>query len=246
MRSSRWFDALRGVAALLLGVGVAHLVAALTDPARSPLAVAGGVVVRSVPTWLEQIAIQRLGTNDKPVLLASLGIALLVAGACAGLLARRSRLAGTLLLGTVATMSVVAALLAPVSGPADAVPSLVGAVVAVAAFLILTRQHVGDGAAVEGGERAGAASRRTVLLGVLAVGAGAAVAAGAGEAVRRAKDVQAAARRAIRLPAPADPAPPLPGSVEVGVDGVTPFRVPAADFYRVDTALVVPQVDPST
>ena len=56
----------------------------------------------------------------------------------------------------------------------------------------------------------------------------------------------AAALRDVVLPAPVDPAVALPGDVEVGVPGVTPFRVANADFYRVDTALVVPQIDPAT
>ena len=50
-----------------------------------------------------------------------------------------------------------------------------------------------------------------------------------------------ASRASVRLPAPASPEPPLPAGVEVGVPGVAPFRVPAADFYRIDTALVVPR-----
>ena len=242
MRRPRTLDALRGVVALLLGVGTAHLVAALTDPARSPLAVAGGVVVRIVPTWLEQLAVQRLGTNDKPALLAGLGVAVLVAGACAGLLARRSRVAGTVLVLLVAGTAVVAALVAPVAVPLDALPSALGAVVAVAAFLLLTRPPRDE---VDEAPSAGPA-RRTVVVGVLAVAAGALLAAGAGETVRRGREAQAALRRAIRLPAPADPAAALPADVEVGVADVTPFRVPPADFYRVDTALVVPQVDPGT
>ena len=47
------------------------------------------------------------------------------------------------------------------------------------------------------------------------------------------------------LPAAARPGPPLPprgAGVEVGVPGVAPFVTPNAGFYRIDTALVVPQV----
>ena len=43
-----------------------------------------------------------------------------------------------------------------------------------------------------------------------------------------------------------DPAPPLPDGVDLGVDGISPFFTPNADFYRVDTALEVPVVDPET
>jgi DMSO/TMAO reductase YedYZ molybdopterin-dependent catalytic subunit len=51
------------------------------------------------------------------------------------------------------------------------------------------------------------------------------------------------ARRRVALPAPASPAPPLTGHPDLGKSGI-PWRTPNADFYRVDTALSVPQIDP--
>ena len=44
-------------------------------------------------------------------------------------------------------------------------------------------------------------------------------------------------RESVRLPAPTEPAPPLPAGVEPG------FVTADPDFYRVDTALTVPRVD---
>ena len=38
----------------------------------------------------------------------------------------------------------------------------------------------------------------------------------------------------------------MPAGVDVGVDGVGPWLTPAGEFYRIDTALTVPSVDPST
>jgi DMSO/TMAO reductase YedYZ molybdopterin-dependent catalytic subunit len=54
-----------------------------------------------------------------------------------------------------------------------------------------------------------------------------------------------AARTAIRFPRPADPAPPLPAGVSLPVRGISSFITPNSQFYRVDTALLVPEVDPS-
>jgi DMSO/TMAO reductase YedYZ molybdopterin-dependent catalytic subunit len=53
------------------------------------------------------------------------------------------------------------------------------------------------------------------------------------------------ARSAIRFPRPAVPAPPLPAGVNLPVPGISPFVTPNGQFYRVDTALLLPQVDPS-
>jgi DMSO/TMAO reductase YedYZ molybdopterin-dependent catalytic subunit len=58
-------------------------------------------------------------------------------------------------------------------------------------------------------------------------------------------DVEAL-RAALRLPTPADPAPAAPASADLNIDGIPPFITPNADFYRIDTALSVPYVDPDT
>ncbi|MCH0543127.1 molybdopterin-dependent oxidoreductase, partial [Streptomyces sp. MUM 203J] len=53
-------------------------------------------------------------------------------------------------------------------------------------------------------------------------------------------------REAVRLPAPASPAPAVSPRVRARFAGVSPFVTPNEDFYRVDTALVVPKVDAGT
>jgi DMSO/TMAO reductase YedYZ molybdopterin-dependent catalytic subunit len=56
----------------------------------------------------------------------------------------------------------------------------------------------------------------------------------------------AAARTAIRFPRPAVPAPPLPAGSNLNIPGLSSFITPDSSFYRVDTALLVPQVDPAS
>ncbi|PWR13403.1 molybdopterin-binding oxidoreductase [Micromonospora acroterricola] len=55
-----------------------------------------------------------------------------------------------------------------------------------------------------------------------------------------------AAREAIRLPAPVAPAPALPAGADLSMAQLAPYVTPNSGFYRIDTALVVPQVDPAT
>ncbi|MFD7861143.1 molybdopterin-dependent oxidoreductase, partial [Streptomyces sp. NPDC059783] len=52
-----------------------------------------------------------------------------------------------------------------------------------------------------------------------------------------------ASRRDLVLPVPDSPARPVPPGADLRVRGLGPFTTPAGDFYRVDTALVVPRVD---
>jgi DMSO/TMAO reductase YedYZ molybdopterin-dependent catalytic subunit len=51
-----------------------------------------------------------------------------------------------------------------------------------------------------------------------------------------------ASRARVRLPAPASPAPPLPAGYQYRIEGLTPFITSDTGFYRVDTALALPQV----
>ena len=106
---------------------------------------------------------------------------------------------------------------------------------------------VADGTSRREGARppAGGASRRSFLTLATAAGTVAAVAALAGRVVASVRDV-ASARAAVLLPAPARAAAPLPAGVSLDVPGITPFTVANADFYRIDTALSLPQVDPAT
>ena len=54
------------------------------------------------------------------------------------------------------------------------------------------------------------------------------------------------ARAALRFPRPAVPAPPLPAGSNLNIPGLSSFITPNDSFYRVDTALLLPQVDPAT
>jgi len=53
------------------------------------------------------------------------------------------------------------------------------------------------------------------------------------------------ARSALRFPRAAVTVPPVPAGADLQVPGLSSFITPNAEFYRVDTALFVPQVDPS-
>jgi DMSO/TMAO reductase YedYZ molybdopterin-dependent catalytic subunit len=56
----------------------------------------------------------------------------------------------------------------------------------------------------------------------------------------------AAEQAALRLPAPAVPARALPARADLRIPGLSPFVTPNSAFYRVDTAIVLPQVPPSS
>ena len=88
---------------------------------------------------------------------------------------------------------------------------------------------------------AGASSRRRFLIVSGAVAAGAALATTAGRALRTRFDASTS-RNAVVLPKVATPLLEAPATVAADAPGISPFFTPNANFYRVDTALAVPQV----
>ncbi|MGH3152478.1 MAG: molybdopterin-dependent oxidoreductase, partial [Streptosporangiaceae bacterium] len=90
----------------------------------------------------------------------------------------------------------------------------------------------------------GPARRRFLTASGLAVATAAAGALAGRELITR-HDV-GAARAALRFPKPAVPAPPLPPGSDLNIPGLSSFITPDSSFYRVDTALLLPEVDPAT
>ncbi|HEY5400192.1 MAG TPA: molybdopterin-dependent oxidoreductase [Trebonia sp.] len=88
------------------------------------------------------------------------------------------------------------------------------------------------------------ADRRTFLVTAGVTVAAAAIGEVAGRSFATRKNVSAA-QAAVRFPRAAVKAPPLPAGVNLPVPGISPFITPNGQFYRVDTALIVPQVDPT-
>jgi DMSO/TMAO reductase YedYZ molybdopterin-dependent catalytic subunit len=93
-------------------------------------------------------------------------------------------------------------------------------------------------------DRPGSGRRQFLVAGSVAV-----VAAGATGLVGRALGERTSvsqARAAVRLPPPVQRAPGLPAGTDLRIPGLSPFVTPNGSFYRVDTALVLPEVAPSS
>ena len=232
--------ALAGVAAAAAGIGAAELTALLISPRSSPLFAAGSLVIDLAPSWLKDAVIGLFGTADRIVIIVSVALLVLVLAALAGLLESSRPPWGRVLLGAVAGLALLAAITRADASPTWAVPSLLAAGVGVPLLARLSRQA--DAVADEG-ERG--PSRRTFLVSsglALTLGVLAAVAARAA-----ASGIQAveAARRLFPLPDPAVPAPPAPAGAALEVPGLAPLITPNEHFYRIDTALIVPSIDPA-
>jgi DMSO/TMAO reductase YedYZ molybdopterin-dependent catalytic subunit len=87
--------------------------------------------------------------------------------------------------------------------------------------------------------------RRSFLTASAVAVAAGGVAALAGRGLTERSNVSSALSH-IRFPRAAHPVPPLPPGTDFGIKGLSSFITPNSDFYRVDTALILPQVAPQT
>ncbi|MFF8602362.1 molybdopterin-dependent oxidoreductase [Streptomyces sp. NPDC015232] len=245
--TDRLLAALAGILAGYGGLAVAALVAVLVRPEAGPVPAVGDAVVDRTPAAVKDWAIRTFGESDKAVLEAGILVLLALLAAALGLLAVRrgaAALTGVALLGGLGAL---AAVTRPDStSAADALPSLLGAATAATVLYVLATRLTRPRPATTRTTTARSDRRGFLLAGAgVAVGATAATLAARGLGSTRSEHA-AASRSALRLPRPASPAPAVPPGARLPVEGISSFVTPNEDFYRVDTALVVPRVDADT
>lgn len=210
--------------ALFVSMGiVAALVAAGTGllARRRPAAASAVIVLLGVGMSASVLSRPATGALDVvPTLI----------GTVAGILALRY-LAG---LAAAATTSA-AATSAAATAPADDASAASGT----AAPTEATRRG-GRGAVASA-----SSSRRGFLLGSAVGVVGAAAMVAGGRALSAVLNTAQATREALRLPRPVKQAIELPDGVGADVKGMPPFVTPNGNFYRIDTALAVPRIDPA-
>jgi len=245
-RAATWTvpGAVIGLITAGLAVGVGEFAAAWSGPQTAPAIAVGSAAIDLTPTPLKEYAVRHFGTNDKLVLLTGIYVTLGLIAVAAGVVALRRLAVGAGLVALFGAVGAWAALSRPTSRGGDLWPSLLGAAAAVVAMVLLVRSY--QAARVEeGGSGAwlGQDRRRFLALAVGTAGAAAATGLVGRVAVDRRYNV-AVKRAKVRIPAPAVRAPAIPAGVHPNVAGLSDFITPNSDFYRVDTALVLPQVDP--
>jgi DMSO/TMAO reductase YedYZ molybdopterin-dependent catalytic subunit len=247
---------------LVTGTGLAagELVVGLVSGSASAVVPVGQVVIDHVPPSVKSWAIDQFGTADKAVLVVGTLLVLSVVGAVVGSLAVRGRRIEAAIVTTAVGLVGAAAVLArPAPTLAKTLPAIVGTLASIAALWVLTGgwrravssrpADVADVADVDVVDvpvvSMVGVDRRGLLQSAVAVGSLAAIAGGLGRVLQRRYDISDE-RAALALPSADDAVAGLPADVELAVPGITPFVVPNDGFYRIDTAIVVPQVERSS
>ncbi len=202
---------------------------------RNPVLDVGDRVIDAAPPFLKDFAIATFGTNDKLALLIGIGIFLVGFSATVGVMALRRRLAfglaGIGLFGVAGFVSAVSG-----TGSVGAgLPALLGAAAGAGVLISFGRMANRD--------PADASADRRLFLSRMGMVTAAAFFLGAGGRMLSSR-LYAVSTDGVGLPPVANPLPAIPSAADLGISGLSPFRTPNADFYRIDTALSVPRIDP--
>ena len=236
-------SALTGVAAAAVALGVSQLTGVAFGPSADSRTAIGSAVIDLTPGPVKELAIQALGTSDKLFLTVAVLVVIAMIAALTAQLETRRRPIGSIAILLAGVAGCAAVLSRAGAGPADVIPTVIGTACGVAVLRLLTSRRFTDGprddvATVEAVPDQG---RRLTLLtvGLLAAGT---VAGLTGAVLTRVRSSVAGDRAAFAPPTVAKPIPPVPPNVQP--EGVTlpSFVTPNADFYRIDTALSVPQL----
>lgn len=250
LANSPWRARVRGGLAGLIAAAVlfsvAELFAAFFPPVASPLTSVGSTFIDFTPPWLKNFAVDTFGTNDKMVLILSMGLVAAIASAVIGLIALRSLRTARILILSLAVVMGVCILTRAGADPIDLLPLVLGTAAGVFAvgFLLPSRER-STAAAGLGAEPAVGADRRTFLIRAVVLTGAAGLATVGGKVFALSRDAAVAVRQALKLPAAKVKAVPLPEGVQAPVDGVEPFVTSNDNFYRIDTALIPPEIDPA-
>ncbi|MGH4011887.1 MAG: molybdopterin-dependent oxidoreductase [Pseudonocardiaceae bacterium] len=237
-----------GLLPVAAGLGVGHLVGGLVSPAASPLFAVGDTAIDLTPTWLKDFAVRTFGSYDKLVLLLGMAVVIALFGVVAGLLSRRSRTPGVILILLLGAVAVVAVMTRPNAGALDPLAPLAALIANAVTFAVLhgwavsnAVSNAASNAAQTAETSSAGVSRRKLLAGSAAVAAGAGIAAAGGQLLAGRGGVEAS-RAAVGRIVPTVPAPPIPAGADFAADGSPTFITPNRDFYRVDINLTLPRL----
>lgn len=234
---------LAGIAAAAVALGVTQLVAVAFGPQADARTAVGSAVIDLTPGPVKEWAIQTFGTADKLVLSVLVLAVIAVIAAIAARWERRTIPVGSAAIVAAGVAGCAAVLSRAGASWADIVPTVVGTVCGVAALRLLTSGRFVDEPESDAPDSPDRGRRLSlVTLGFL----GAGVASGVGGVVlSRLLTSVSGDRSAFALPRVDVAAAPVPPTVQPKGVALPSFVTSNADFYRIDTALSVPQLSRS-
>lgn len=257
-RALTLWASLVGVVTALVTLAAAQLLSTALGGAGDPVLSVGSLLVDLAPRELKTLVIELFSTGDKAFLFATIAVVLLALSAIVGVLQLRRAPLGMVILPGIGAVALIAAVTRAGATPLSPLPIIAGMIAGIAILRTLTQRLVNwrdardqlnpfaSGTRTSEQQYPASAERRRFLVLMLVAGVPATVVGTASRTVTAASNAVSAVRKAIRLPRAVTAAPELAAAATLDVAGISPFITPTADFYRIDTALQVPAVDPTT
>ena len=232
-----------GVAGVFIAMGATELFAGISDGIPSAISAIGTYVIDVSPAWLKTFAISAFGTADKAVLAIGIFLVSVIIGwflGKASVATPRPIIIGFSIAGIV---GVAAQLTQPgASTPLAAVSTAVAMVLGIATWFGIKTWAAGGTSRDITDNDVTDMSRRRLIVGLAGAAIVTAVAINIGRGkIRGRADAQLAA---LTLPEAVEIQLDPTDANDFGLAGVPPIVVGGATFYRIDTALVVPTIDP--
>jgi DMSO/TMAO reductase YedYZ molybdopterin-dependent catalytic subunit len=233
--------ALAGVVAAGVALAAGELACGIGGSGPSLVTAVGTQFIDRFAASLKDLAVALFGTNDKVALIVGIVVVSLLLGAAFGRAGTRRPWVAVAGFGGFGLVGMLAFLDDPQGGTVTGVVAAAVAVAAGLATLFGLLHLLRLGHAATAATAGPLASRRYFLV---SAGSLAAMAVGAAVLGRRfaRSDVVEAVRETTDLPRPAGPTS-IPVRPVADVPGLSPYLTPNEEFFRIDTALVVPQVD---
>jgi len=234
--------ALAGAAAAGLALAMTELLAGLIETVPSAVAAVGSQIVDNSPGFVKDFAIEVFGTADKGALAIGTAVVAVLVGVVVGRMSVKRRWIATATFVAFAALGILASITQVNANPVLTVIAIGISAAAGWALLKYALDALTSDDPLDHG--AGDPSRRRLLGGLAGVGVASLAAGGLGRQliINRSETV----RETMALPRPATSVPPPGVAASFDVPGISPIVVPNSDFYRIDTALVVPRPDPAT
>ena len=233
-------DGLLGIVAVGAGLAIAQLIASIKNNWNAPVVSIGNRVIDHVPASIKEFAIRTFGVDDKSALVITIYFVVLILAVLIGHAYFSGKRSGAVV--SVTAMTVVAAVAAIFDANSNVLSAIPSLVAGGTTFWVL---RIFEARTKENDPESGIVNRRELFRSVGLIAAGSAGAVFAGNFFRNHASAQLQ-RLNIVLPKALKFLPPPPTDPALTTPGLSKLFTPNSEFYRIDTAIIVPNVNIDT
>lgn len=236
-QNNKWTSPVLGMVSVAAGLAGAQLTASLSNSLKSPIVSLGNRVIDYVPSAIKEFAIRTFGTNDKSALVISISLITLgLSGLIGKLYFSNNKRKAYFLICSLVGLAALASLLDAGANPFSLLPSIIAGVVTALTLSLFERKSITSELEVNEW------NRRDLFKTVGVVGAGAVLATSVGRFFQSHTSAQLQ-RLNIILPKPLKFLPAPPTDPARTTPGLSTLFTSNETFYRIDTAISVPNID---